>query len=1045
MTGGNSLESDKLFGEIRQAARLPSPSDSASLPKSLVGHYELLDEIHRGGQGVVFRARQMATKRMVAIKFIRHGAFATARERFRFEREIDLASRLNHPDIVTVFDGGISDGQPYCVMEHVDGQPLNLFQDDRLGGGGSRESIQLFERICRAVGFAHSRGVIHRDLKPANVLVDGNANPKVLDFGLAKMLDGEPPEKHLPRTITGEFVGTLAYASPEQVRLEPGVVDTRSDVYSLGVMLFEFLSGYFPYDVDGSLAQTLEHIANTRPLRPTFPQGGVPLDLETIVLKCLAKEPERRYENATMLAEDLRRYIDGRPIEARRDSTIYVLRKTLSRHRNVVFGVVSFVLLLIVSLITVSTFYFQAVAQRDAANDAKRKEKRQRELEVEQRKLAEFRTYSARIAAAEASINSYATHDTLRNLYRTPEEHRGWEYWYLYGRNNLSKSTLGFKDRKQYGHGARIRSLDYHPDGEYLATVSDDGSLVIWKSGSESVFCRLELERQLRVVRFHPSGSHLAVGLVAGDVEVFRFDPHDEAVLRKTERGFSTSGQPLNAMQFSADGSSLMIGSGAINQTGTVRVYDWDSGRVEHEIPNPDNAVLAVGWSHDGNVIAYGDHRIFVHDVADDRRLHELSGHSNWITSIDFRADDKHLVTTAYEPVAKIWGVESGRHLKSLYGHTSFVMSAEYSQDGERIATGSADSTLRVWDARSAAPIETLWGQYAGIEEVSFSPDNQTVATCGTWCAKTWDIKSNDRRSFGMDFHKRILDAAIASDSKTLFTCDERGRLNEFCLESKSHLETINASASKQAFRSVDVSSDGRRVAWTGGDSCFYLRDRVSQETQCFSDHESSVTAVSFAPDDEQIYSSSDDGTVRAWSPQTGESMVLFKADQPQKNILASPCGRWLAVGDEFTIRIFETGSNQVVGSMKRARAYAADGYDMAFSPDGEMLVAASERSQATVWAIPTGAILGELVEHSMPIRCVAFSPSGTRVVTASREGTIKLWDSKYFQVVLSLHGFSGYAETIDFSPDGEKLVAGLYDGSVQVWETLAESRRPKE
>ncbi|MEL6105357.1 MAG: serine/threonine-protein kinase, partial [Planctomycetota bacterium] len=500
MAGGESLESEELFHEIRRAARLPVPSDSAPLPESLTGHYELLDEIHRGGQGVVFRGRQLATKRMVAIKFIRHGAFATPRERFRFEREVDVASCLSHPDIVTVFDGGISDGQPYCVMEHVDGKPLNRFEGDQPDWRSSGASIRLFERICRAVGFAHSRGVIHRDLKPANVLVDENANPKVLDFGLAKMLDGEPSEQHLPRTITGEFVGTLAYASPEQVRLEPGVVDTRSDVYSLGVMLFEFLTGGFPYDVDGSLAQTLDHIAHTRPERPTASHVAIPLDLETIVMKCLAKEPDRRYENATMLAEDLRRYLDGRPIEARRDSTIYVLRKTLSRHRNLALGIVSFVVLLIASLITVSTFYFQAVAQRDDANDAKRRERRLRVLEVEQRKLAEFRTYSARIAAAEASINSYATHDTLRNLYRTPEEHRGWEYWYLYGRNNLSKSTLGFKDRKQFGHAARIRSLDYHPDGEYLATVSDDGSLVVWETKSESILCRLEFGHQLRVV-----------------------------------------------------------------------------------------------------------------------------------------------------------------------------------------------------------------------------------------------------------------------------------------------------------------------------------------------------------------------------------------------------------------------------------------------------------------------------------------------------------------------------------------------------------------
>ncbi|MEL6109838.1 MAG: WD40 repeat domain-containing protein, partial [Planctomycetota bacterium] len=345
----------------------------------------------------------------------------------------------------------------------------------------------------------------------------------------------------------------------------------------------------------------------------------------------------------------------------------------------------------------------------------------------------------------------------------------------------------------------------------------------------------------------------------------------------------------------------------------------------------------------------------------------------------------------------------------------------------------------------NAAPIETLWGQYAAIEEVSFNRDNQTIATCGTWCAKTWDFQSNDRRSFGMDFHVRILDAAIANDSQTIYTADERGRLSEFCLETKSHLETIGSSETNESFRSVDVSSDGQMVAWTCDDGCVYVRDRISRETECFSGHEGNVTSVSFADDNKGVYSSSNDGTVRAWELRTGESTVVLESDQPQTNALASPCGRWLAVGDKSTIQVLQTGSYGIVASLRRKRAYTEDGYDMAFSEDGEMLIAASERSQATVWSIPTGTVIGELVEHSMPIRSVAFSPCGTRVVTASREGTIKLWDTKYFQVVLSLHGFSGYAETIDFSPDGEKLVAGLYDGSIQVWETLAESRRPKE
>ncbi|MEO1527796.1 MAG: serine/threonine-protein kinase [Planctomycetota bacterium] len=1043
MDSRDSLDAEELFGEIKEAARLPSSSDVAA-PSDLKANYDLLEEVHRGGQGVVFRARQRATKRIVAIKFIRHGAFATERERSRFEREVDLASRLNHPDIVTVFDGGLSDGQPYCVMEYVDGFPLNhhhsVVATDRVA---PRELVVLAERLCRAVGYAHSQGVIHRDLKPANILVDSDANPKILDFGLAKTLDVDPAGVHHPRTVTGEFVGTLAYASPEQVRLEPGVVDTRSDVYSLGVILFESLTGRFPYEVNGSLAETLAHIAETEPIRPSVQRRGLSLDLETIVLKCLAKEPNRRYENATMLADDLRRYLEGRPIEARRDSTIYVLQKTLIRHRNLAASVLGFVLLLLVSLIAVSTFYLQALSQRDAANEAKLNERQQRELEVEQRKLADFRTYSARIAAAEASIRAFATHDTLRNLYRTPPEHRGWEYWYLYGRNNLSASTLGFRDRKQYGHGARIRSVDYHSGGRFLATASDDGSLVVWDTLDESIVSRIELNHQLRVVRFHPEGAHLVVGFSTGGAQVLTFDSKKQKALAAVPLKFATNGQPVNAIEFSSDGSSLLIGCGTTGSNGRALVFAWDSGQIEHEIVNENNAVLAVAWGP-GSLIAYADHRVYLHNLVEDRRIHELVGHDNWVTSIDFRPDGKHLITCAYEPVAKIWGVESGRHLKSLFGHTSFINSAKYSSDSERIATGSADSTLRLWDAKNAAPLGTLWGQYAAIEEVAFHPEGHAVATCGTWCAKTWDLQSNDRRPFGAEFHARILDATIASDSDQFFTCDERGRLNQFDLGSKSHVETLVVHETTQPFRSVDVTRDGQRVAWACDDHCVYLAGSKSQ-LSCLAGHHDVVTSVCFSHDDGTLFSSSRDGTVRRWDPSNGDSKVLFKTHLEVEKVLCSPDGRWLAIGEPSRIRIWDLESGRVVRSLERQRTYPDDGYDMDFSIDGEMLVAASRGSQATVWSLSDGRVLSNLVEHSMPVSAVAFSPCGTRIVTASREGTVKLWDTKYFEVVLTLNEFSGYAETVAFSPDGEKLVAGLYDGSIQVWETMAEEVRPQE
>ena len=1046
MSTHESSDTEKLFDDIKQALRLDRVGKQGDDGDPL-GNYEILQEIHRGGQGVVYKANQKSTHRTVAIKFVRHGAFATPRERLRFEREIDLASQLNHPHIVTVFDGGISNGQHFCVMEFVDGKPLNTYATESSISRQSTELlVELFETICRAVGFAHSRGVIHRDLKPANILVDKDGQPKVLDFGLAKVLKVDNEEEHIPRTLTGEFVGTLAYASPEQVRVDPALVDTRSDVYSLGVLFYEMLTGGFPYDVGGSFVETLNQIAYAEPNRPMLSQGKINLDLETILLKCLSKEPERRYQNANTLADDLRRYLEGRPIDARRDSALYVLGKTLARNRNLALGIATSILTLIASLIIVSIFYFQAVDQRDAANEAKEKESKQRELEIEHRKLADFRTYTARIAAADASINAFATHDTLRNLYATPPEHRSWEYWYLYGRNNLSKLTLGFKDKQQYGHSARIRSLDYHPNGRHLVSAADDGSVIAWDTSHERIAARLDLNRPIRKIRFHPDGKRLAVGFTQGDIELVSFQCDQQVKLKRVGVRLKTKGQPLNDLAFSPNGKFILIGAGASAQPGTLFIYDLRIQKLVHSIDNKKYPVLCVDWNATGSRYAFADHRIYLHDFETAKRIQELPGHENWVTSIDFRPDGKRLISCSYDPVAKIWDVESGQQVTSLYGHTSFINSGRYSSDGKIIATGSADSTLRTWNAGSGAPIETLWGQFAGIEELSFSSNGQAVATSGTWCVKTWNYTDDKKLALGKPQHTRVIDAEIGPESKSYFTCDIRGRLSEFDLETRSFVKRIARDPDDKAYRSVQVSKDGNLVIWAGDDHNVHVYNSTTGLHSKLSGHGGPVRSVCFSSNDQHIISVGS-RSLRRWSVnllEELESRELGSDVEPKLN-RPSPCGRWIAQSNKETIVVLDANSMIAKCSIDRLRNYEQDGYEIAFSPDGEFLVACAEGSSAKVWSIPDGRLVATLPQHSSPIRAVTFSPSGKRIVTSSREGTIKLWDTRYFQVVLTIQGFNGYAETIDFSPDGEKLVGCLYDGSIQIWETMEKHKRPKD
>lgn len=363
---------DVLIDELLIAGH--GPAKKPELPG-----YEDVREIRRGGQGVVFSAIQRSTKRRVAIKVLLDGSFASAAGRRRFEREIDLVAALRHPNIISVYDSGATaDGHLYYVMEYVDGLPL----DDHLAASGQQPSnrsaiearLQLFLKICGTVNHAHQRGVIHRDLKPGNILIDREGEPRVCDFGLAKIKADDasgPPETRV-MSVTGQFMGSLPWASPEQLEGNHARVDVRTDVYSLGVILYQLLTGRFPYGVSGSIHDVFKNIMSSDPPRVSSISQGVDADLDVIVQKCLAKDMDRRYQGAGDLLRDIRRHLAGEPIEARRDSTWYVFRRTLKRHRTAAI-VSAVVAITITSALIVSLWSWRgaAIARDDAQRNAR--------------------------------------------------------------------------------------------------------------------------------------------------------------------------------------------------------------------------------------------------------------------------------------------------------------------------------------------------------------------------------------------------------------------------------------------------------------------------------------------------------------------------------------------------------------------------------------------------------------------------------------------------------------------------------------------------
>jgi len=335
---------DYAKDQAAQARKPAKETAPAFLTRESVPGYELAELIHRGGQGVVYRAVQKSTGRIAAIKFLPLPLLPDRLDGSRFRREVRALARVENPNVVAIRDSGVVGAYGYVVMDYVPGLSLTDYAADR--SLDVRGTLQLFLRICDAVHAAHLQGIIHRDLKPGNIRITPEGEPRVLDFGLARIVaenDGESQASGSVATITGQFIGSLPWASPEQARGDGRSVDLRTDIYSLGVMLFQLLTEEFPYSVTGEMRSVVNSILDTPPSRPGAYNRSVKDDLDTIVLKCLQKEPARRYQSVAELARDVRNYLEGRVIEAKRDSFLYVTRKALRRH-----WVASLVVLLIV-------------------------------------------------------------------------------------------------------------------------------------------------------------------------------------------------------------------------------------------------------------------------------------------------------------------------------------------------------------------------------------------------------------------------------------------------------------------------------------------------------------------------------------------------------------------------------------------------------------------------------------------------------------------------------------------------------------------------
>ena len=756
--------------------------DESSIVPSSFGRFKLMLELGRGGMGVVHLARDQELGRTVALKRLHRASAREPKFLERFQREARATAKLNHPNIVSLFDAGECDGKPYYTMEFVAGRTLEDLLDDQDFKPSFTEIALLVGQIADGVAHAHARGILHRDIKPANIIVDGAGKPLLLDLGICSTDD------ELDLTQDG-FVGTLRYSAPEQL---DGQVDERTDIYALGLVLYELIARERAFGQD-SRASLLHAIAEVEPRRLTRLNRSVPSDLETITRKAHAKLPENRYESAARLARDLEAFASGLPVSARAPGPLYLARLFARRHK-------ALCAIVLISTCALSALALRYVLDLRSAEGARRAE-----------------AYAARLAAAQASIALGETASALDHLGRAPKERLGWEWHHLRARADQSLSELQAWPET----AAAVLDLEVSPDGRHVALAGVVG-VSVWDLASREWVVREPVDKVVRCT-WAPDGRELAVVIPWAEVQLYGIGNGCLKTAILKARGTATS------IAIDVNGATW-IGTGAGNVWRLDReATDFEHelsvvGRIawlDHESEQGRDSILVVSdlgevarrsagdsWQvlprigngetiavlcRDGNTtwIADGTGGLRAIDITTGRTtLHAAATGCTYEFGTLIQGKSQLVVAGADEKVAHVYDVRSGRHTGTLAGHSAPLRGLGWSEVHGLLFSADEEGETRVWDPRFRGGESILRGHESDVETTAMSADGRLLATGGQdGLVIVWDLdRSEPWRVF--DEPPDQVEALEFSGSSLLTAACWNGALYRFDLDSGECVET---------------------------------------------------------------------------------------------------------------------------------------------------------------------------------------------------------------------------------------------------------------
>jgi WD40 repeat protein len=993
--------------------------------------------------GVVYQARHVGLNRLVALKMILAGGHAGPDDLARFRGEAEAVARLKHPNVVQIYDVGEAGGLPYFSLELVEGGGL----DKKLAGTPlpPNEAAALIETLARAMAAAHTAGLVHRDLKPANILLRTEVkglrteakklsrqssvlsteevlSPVISDFGLAKKLDAAG------LTASGAVVGTPSYMAPEQAGGRSKEIGPACDIYALGAVLYECLTGRPPFRA-ATVLDTILQVVSEEPVPPRQLNARVPVDVETICLKCLQKEPGRRYASAAALADDLRRFLDGRPILARPVGRLERGAKWVRRNPAVAALLTAVVLAVAGGVTGIYLNYLDARAQQGIAeanarakdDEAQAKEKAlakvREEAEARKKALDDARDKNRKmqeqlannaILLAQAAWEHNDPGEAIAQLERVPTDPplRRWEWHYLRRRYEGGIFTLR-------GHSAAVVCVAYSPDGARLATGSWDHTARVWDARSGQL---------LREFKGHKGGVY--------------------------------------AVRFSTEGASLATASA----DGTARVWDVRTGKQLSEV-NMDGvgAVTAMAYTPDGTRLATGtsEGKAWVWDARTGKRFFELkTGDAAQVTGVAYSPDGTRLATSGVVGKAQVWDARTGKRLlevktQDVGGFTAVA----YSPDGTRLATGSLFRKARVWDAHTgrlllelpklpeAAPegLGGVGGAGRPPDGLAFSPDGARLAATSkpdilsqvdAWAVTVWDARSGSALLELKGHTSQVYGLAFSPDGARVATAGQDATARVWDVRTGTPGLRLKGQAADVP--SAAFNRDGRHLVTGSWDQAAHVWDaRTGRLIHELKGHTGAVRNVAYSPDGARLAAAGEDGTVCVWGGRTGKLLRQLKGRKGWVSAMAlSPDGVRLAIsGLDLTARvwyaeIWHADTGELLLELKLDFPGGVSAF--AFSPDGTRLVTAGTGKGAQVWDARNGREILNL--EGRGLSSVAFSPDGTRLAAAG-DRTGGVWDARTGQLLVELHGHIGFVHDGTFSPDGTRLATALRDGALRIWD----------